>query len=225
MAANMAAFLFEIVGFDLDGTLLDTSRDLAAAANHAIGLLGRPPLSVEAVTTMVGQGTRVMLTRVLEASGGCSPADLDRAYPALLDYYEAHIAAGTRLYPGLLDALDALAAREVRVGVVTNKLERLATKLLGELGLLDRFATVIGGDTVAAKPSPAPILELQRRLGGGRTAFVGDSIFDVEAAHNAGVPVVAVDFGFMPIDTHALGADAVIDRFDELVSVLEALGG
>ncbi|MBC9030903.1 HAD-IA family hydrolase [Sphingomonas sp. JC676] len=223
----MSAFPFDMVGFDLDGTLLDTSADLAAALNHALYLVGRAPLSVAQVMPMVGRGTRFMLERGLKATGGSDPEMLERLYPELLAYYDTHIADGTLPYPGLIEALDALEARGVTLAIVTNKLERLAVKLVETMGLAQRFRTVIGGDTMGpgnAKPSAAPILEMIRRCGGGRAAFVGDSIFDMGAARNAGIPAIAVSFGFPIQPLEELGADAVIDHFNELVPTLERMG-
>ncbi|WP_288935357.1 HAD-IA family hydrolase [uncultured Sphingomonas sp.] len=219
-------FPFAIVGFDLDGTLLDTSGDLAAAVNHALGSIGRAPLTVEQVKPMIGGGARHMLGQGMAATGGCDDATLDVLHRRLLDYYAAHIAIHTRPYPGCLDALDALAAGGVRLAVVTNKLEGLARTVLTELGLIDRFATLIGGDTMGpgnAKPSPAPIDEMVRRCGGGRAAFVGDSIFDVRAAQAAGLPAIACSFGFLMQPVEELGADAVIDGYDALVPTLQRL--
>ena len=223
----MNAFPFPIVGFDLDGTLFDTSADLGAAVNYALALAGRPTVALDAVKALIGGGPRRMLERGLEQSGGCDPDLLDRLYPPLLDHYRANIAVGTVPYPGLLAALDRLDALGVAVGIVTNKQEALAVQLVDTLGLSARFATIIGGDTLGAgnaKPNAAPIHELVRRLGGGRAAFVGDSIYDVMAAKNAGVLSVAVRFGFpnQPIET--MGADAIIDSYTELISALERLG-
>ena len=223
----MADFPFDIVGFDLDGTLFDTSADLTDALNHALGLLGRPALSVATVIPMIGRGTRYMLQQGLDPSGGCNPEDLQHTYTALLDFYSDRIARGTRPFPGLIEAMDALEAHGVKLAIVTNKLESLAVKLVAELALDHRFTCVIGGDTMGtgnAKPSAAPILEMIRRCGGGRAAFVGDSIYDTMAAKNAGIPSVAVSFGFLMQPVGELEADAVIDHFDELVPALERLG-
>lgn len=223
----MANFPFDIVGFDLDGTLLDTSADLAAATNHALALAGRPLLEAEAVKAMIGRGAKAMLEQGLEASGGFDQAVMDRVYPELLRYYEANIAVGSAPFPGMLEALDALAARGVTLGIATNKFEHLAVKLLDSLGLSHRFAAIIGGDTMGrgnAKPSALPIQEMIRRCGGGRAAFVGDSIYDMLAAKNAGIPSIAVSFGFLMQPVEELQADAVIDRFGELEAVLEAVG-
>jgi phosphoglycolate phosphatase len=213
----MTAKAFDIVGFDLDGTLLDTSGDLAAAVNYAIGQLGRPPFPVAQIKPFVGKGARVMLERALTASGECTSELLEGSLPVLLDYYEQNLAIHTVPYPGLLAAMDALDAMGVRMAICTNKAERFAVPLMHQIGLADRFATIVGGDTVGvAKPDPAPIHAMIERAGGGRTLFVGDTINDIAGARNAGVPSVAVSFGFLEGTVEALGADAVIDHFDAL---------
>jgi phosphoglycolate phosphatase len=223
----MSDFPFAVVGFDLDGTLLDTSADLAGAVNFALASAGRPPLAVEDVKPMIGGGAKLMLERGLSASGGVEDGMIDALLPVLLDHYRANISAGTRPYPGMLDALDALDAMGVKVAIVTNKLESFAVKLIDELGLAPRFAAVIGGDTMGpgnAKPSALPIEEMIRRSGSGPAAFVGDSIYDVMAARNAGIPSVAVSFGFLMQPVEELRADAVIDHYDELIPTLRTLG-
>lgn len=223
----MTDFPFDIVGFDLDGTLFDTSGDLTAAANHALALVGHPPLATASVVPMIGRGMLAMLQKALELADGHDPAEADRLYPELIRYYEANIAVTTAPYPGLLDAMDVLDAKRVKIAIVTNKLEYLAVQLVEELGLTHRFATVIGRDTFpdGAKPSAVPIRGMIERCGGGRAAFVGDSIYDTLAAKNAGIPSIAVSFGFLMQPVEELEADAVIDHYDELVPALERLGG
>ncbi|UVO54078.1 HAD-IA family hydrolase [Sphingomonas sp. SUN039] len=220
----MAAFPFDIVGFDLDGTLVDTSGDLTAAVNHTLALAGRKALAPETVRAMIGGGAKAMLQRGLDATGGCEADEARRLYKLMLEFYGANIAVHSRPFPGMVAALDELEALGVRLAVVTNKFESFARKLLAELGLIDRFATLIGGDTLGpgrAKPAADPILEMIARLGGGRAAFVGDSTYDTLAARNAGVPSVAVSFGFLDRPVGELGADAVIDSYAELVPVLK----
>lgn len=223
----MQHFPFDIVGFDLDGTLLDTSGDLAAAVNHALAAADRAPLTVEAVRPMIGGGARMMLSHGLDASGGAlEEAELDRLHKVLLDHYAHNLSVHTAPFPGAIAALDAIEARGAKVAVVTNKLESFAIEVLRGAGVLDRLACVIGGDTMGpgnAKPSPAPILEMIRRGGGGRAAFVGDSIFDIAAAHAAGIPAIACRFGFLMQPVEELGAEAIIDHFDDLVPALERL--
>ncbi len=156
----MQQFPFAIVGFDLDGTLLDTSGDLAAAVNYALAQDGRPPLDVAAIKPMIGGGARLMLSQGLVATGGGDDALLDRLHRVLLDYYAAHLAVHTVPFPGAIAALDAIEARGAKVAIVTNKLEAFALEVLRGAGVLDRMACVIGGDTMGpgnAKPSPIPI--------------------------------------------------------------------
>lgn len=221
---------FQIVGFDLDGTLVDSSGDLTAAVNHTLALAGRPLLSVEQVKTMVGGGAKHMLAQGLEATGGCTPEEFRPLYKRMLAYYADHVSIHTRPFPGVLDALDRLDALGVRSAIVTNKFESLALRLLADLGLTERFACIIGGDTMGpglSKPHRAPIDEMIRRSGGEvgvtRTAFVGDSIYDIKAAKNAEIPGIAVSFGFLLEPVEEMGADAVIDSFDELLPTLERL--
>ncbi len=214
---------FDIVGFDLDGTLIDTSGDLAAAVNHAIGTIGRPHFPASAIKPFVGKGARVMLERALAASGGGDPALLERLLPVLLDYYEQNLAIHSRPYPGLIAAMDRLAAAGVKLAICTNKAERFTIPLMHQIGLSDRFASIVGGDTVGvAKPDPAPIHEMIARAGGGRAIFVGDTINDIAGARNAGIPSIAVSFGFLDGPVEDLNADAVIQHFDELVPLLES---
>lgn len=222
----MTSFPFAIVGLDLDGTLLDTSGDLAAALNHALSSAGRPTLSVEQVKPMIGGGARHMLAQGMAATGGCTEAELDVLQRRLLDHYQANIAVLTRPFPHALDALDRLAAMGVRLAIVTNKLESLARQVLDELDLTRRFAAIIGGDTMGpgnGKPSRIPIDAMIERCGGGRAAFVGDSIYDIRAAHAAGLPAIACSFGFLMQPIEELEADAIIHGFDALIPTLERL--
>lgn len=222
----MAETFFDIVGFDLDGTLVDTSGDLTAAVNHALGVAGRTPLTPHQVTPMIGGGAKHMLAQALAATGGCDENDFRTYYKALLAYYGDNLSVHSHPFAGAVAALDALASRGVRLAVVTNKFESFATRLLGDLDLSNRFDCVIGGDTLGpgnAKPSPAPIRAMIDRLGGGRAAFVGDSIYDIQAAQAAGVPAVAVSFGFLLGPVEAMGADAVIDGYDALIPTLDGL--
>ncbi|MBW4330367.1 HAD-IA family hydrolase [Stakelama sp. CBK3Z-3] len=222
----MSDFPFDIVGFDLDGTLLDTSGDLAAAVNHALVLAGREPLSVQDIRSKIGGGAKNMLRLALDETGGCDEAEFRRLHKELLGFYEAHIADHSVVFDGLPDAIASLHERGVKTAIVTNKFESLAEKLMREIGLRDSFACLIGGDTMGksfAKPHRAPIDEMIRRCGGGRTAFVGDSIYDIQAAQNAGVPAIAVSFGFVTGPVEELGADAVIDSYADLLPTLERL--
>ena len=217
---------FRIVGFDLDGTLVDSSADLTAAVNHTLAFAGRELLTIEQVKTMVGGGAKHMLAQGLDASGGCTPEEFRPLYKRMLSFYAEHISVYTRPFPGALAALDRLDALGIKSAVVTNKFESFALKLLGDLGLTERFACIVGGDTMGpglSKPHRAPIDEMIRRCGGGTAVFVGDSIYDIMAAKNAGIPGIAVSFGFLLEPVEEMGADAIIDSFDDLIPTLERL--
>lgn len=215
----MADFPLDVVAFDLDGTLADTAPDLAAALNHTLGVLGRPAVDPESVRHLVGHGARALLRRALD-----SEALVERGLPIYLDHYAANICVGTRSYPALEAAMDDLAARKVSLAICTNKPERLTHLLVEALGWNGRFAAIVGADTLPVrKPDPLPLLEAIARAGGGRAAFVGDSITDAETARAAGVPFVAVSFGFSDRPVSDLGADAVIDDYGELIGALERL--
>lgn len=217
----MTTIPFATVGFDLDGTLLDTSRDLGAALNHALAQIGRAPVPDAAVSGLIGGGSRLMLGRALELTGGADGIDQDALYPVLLDYYATNIAVHTALYPGGEAMLDALDGAGARLALVTNKPHAMAVKLLDALGLTQRFDWVIGGGGgFPLKPAPDVLLAMAERLGGGAAAYVGDTTYDTRAASAAGMPCVAVSFGFNDLPPAQLGAAAVIDHFDELVPAL-----
>lgn len=223
----MADFPFDIVLFDLDGTLVDSARDLAPAVNHALGVLGRDPVSETATRGMIGGGTDMMLTRALEATGGLvEGAEYRKLSHALLDFYWANIAVNTVPYPGCLATLDLLAQHGCQLAVVTNKSEKPARQLLDALEMTDRFAAIYGGDTLGrerAKPLPDMLHAAIADCGGGRAAMVGDSTYDVRAGKAAGLPVVTYRYGYHDVPLPELGGDAMIDHWDELFGVLEDL--
>lgn len=220
----MTAIRFRTVGFDLDGTLLDTARDLGAALNHALASIDRPPVPEHEVNNLIGGGSALMLRRALALTGGEDGLDFDALRQVLLAHYDANIAVHTALYPGGAAMLDALDERGVQIAMVTNKPQHLAVKLLGELDLLNRFACVIGGGGgYPLKPAPDALHAMVQQSGGGAAAYVGDTTFDTGAARAAGLPCVAVSFGFNDKPAHELGAEAVIDHFDALIPALAAL--
>ncbi|MDG5489163.1 HAD-IA family hydrolase [Sphingomonas sp. BGYR3] len=219
---------FSIIGFDLDGTLVDSRTDIAIAVNAALAGIGRPALTLDAVTRMIGGGVTRLLEQALVATGGADGVDFPALRAAMLAHYGAHLSVHTRPYRGVEAVLTELAAGDTQLAVVTNKPEALAVALLDQLGLTRHFRLVIGGDTMGpgrAKPDPAPVLAMIDRLGGGPAAFVGDSQFDVGAARAAGIPVIAVDFGFSSVPAADLGADAVIGDFADLPAALADQAG
>lgn len=206
--------------FDLDGTLVDTAPDLAAAMNHVLASFGRAAVDEAAVRDMVGHGARRTIERGLALTGGGTDAMVEAGLPLFLEHYGANIAARSRPFDGVEPALDALAAAGVSLAICTNKPQRLAAALVDALGWGGRFAANLGGDSLPVrKPDAAHVLGTVAAAGGDpRDAlFVGDSIVDVMAARAAELPVIAVSFGYSDRPVEALGADAVIDHYDELL--------
>jgi phosphoglycolate phosphatase len=220
----MNAFPFSVVVFDLDGTLADTAPDLTAALNHSLIQLGRTAIPEESVRHMVGHGARALLQKGLAATGEMTDALVEEGFPFFIDYYADHICERSTRFPGLDAALDELAGMGVKLAVCTNKMERLSRLFLDAIGWQDRFDALVGGDTLPVrKPDPAPLFEAIARAGGGRAAFVGDSITDTTTGRNANVPTVAVTFGFSDRPHSELGADRLIDHFDALIPALRSL--
>lgn len=221
----------DLIGFDLDGTLLDTSFELTEALNVALGEAGQPPLARASVLPMIGLGAKHMLRMGLGAAAEDDPDLVDRMLPALLAHYEDNLGANSPLYSGLAEVMARCDRDGIAMAVVTNKYEHLAVKLLQNIGISGRFTCIIGGDTLGrgkSKPDRAPIDAMLARSGVSdprRAVFVGDSIYDVEAAHGAGVKAVAVGFGFLHQPVAELGADAVIDHYDELFPTIGRLLG
>ena len=221
----MADFPFDVVVFDLDGTLADTAPDLTAALNHVMEAFGRARIPPESVRHMVGHGARALIRSGLEATGGGTDEEVERGFVLFVAYYTAHIADGSFPFEGVEAALGSLAARGVKLAVCTNKLEQLARRLITALGWDGRFAAIVGGDTApSSKPDPAPVHLAIAQAGGGRAAFVGDSITDTRAAAAAGIPCVVLSFGFHDRPPEELGGEALIDHYDALIPALERLG-
>ena len=223
----MSTFPFDIVLFDLDGTLVDSARDLGPAVNVALAAEGRREVPLDEIRQLIGGGAAVMLDRALEHTGG--PVEKDR-YDVLLDmvlqHYWAHIADNTVPFYGVVETLDALIEQGCTLAVCTNKSEAPARELLEKLGFADRFTAVYGGDTLGrenAKPAPDMLLAAARDCGGGRAIMVGDTTFDVRAARNAKMPVVVFTQGYLDAEPDAIGADALIEEFTGLSIALETL--
>ena len=213
---------------DLDGTLVDTAGDLIATLNRILGEEGIREMTREDAGALLGAGAKAMIERGFALGGVPLAADrLERLFARYIPLYAESISVSSRPFPGAVAALDRFAAAGWRLAVCTNKLEGLSVKLLGELGLLDRFAAVCGGDTFAVrKPDAGHLLGTIERAGGVRekTVMVGDSGTDVKAAKNAGVPVVAFTFGYTDRPVAEYGPDAVLDRFDDLFDTVARFG-
>ncbi|MBX7460658.1 HAD-IA family hydrolase [Qipengyuania huizhouensis] len=227
----MANFPFDIVAFDLDGTLLETHRDLGTAVNHALAFAGFAAVPIDSASDLIGGGAKIMLKQAVDAQGGMPHEEFRDVYKVMLAYYGENYAVHTRPYPHAVETLDELAARGVRLGVVTNKFEGFARGILDTLDLSNHFDCVIGGDSIGkgpdgrhiAKPFPEPLFKARECCGGGRMVFIGDSSYDMRAARAANVPVVAACYGYCDKSREELGADAAIDSLAQLVGALEQL--
>ncbi len=213
--------------FDLDGTLVDTAPDLVATLNHVFGEAGLPKLRAKHIRPFISFGARHMLMEGLRLVGETrNEAQLDAMLGTFLDHYSANVAVHSQPYPNVAEVLDTALQGGARLGVCTNKREDLSRALLRTLDLHDRFKAIVGRDTLGfCKPDPRHLTETIDRAGGqaDRAIMIGDSATDVATAKAAGVPVVAVSFGYSEHPVQTLGADAVIDDFTDLLALLPGL--
>ena len=204
------------VVFDLDGTLVDTAPDLINALNFVLEAEGMPAVPLGAARNMIGAGARKLIERGLELDGRLvSPQDLARLTGDFIDHYAAHIADFSKPFEGLEGALDDLEASGYRFAVCTNKLEWLSKLLLDRLALSSRFAAICG----------AILRETVARAGGqlSSTVMVGDAGPDIGVARRAGIPVIAVGFGYTDIPIADLKPDRLISHMRELPAAVEVL--
>jgi phosphoglycolate phosphatase len=210
-----------LVVFDLDGTLVDSSRDLATATNAALAAVapGVPPLSLAVVRSFVGEGAGVLIARSLAQAGIRKTAE--EVLPTFLDRYRRCLLDTTRLYPGVLETLDRLAGRTL--AVLTNKPGDMSRAILAGLGVAGRFARIYGGgDFPGRKPDPAGLLLLLDELGvrPEEAVLVGDSAVDVRTGRAAGVPTVGVTYGLNPESLREAPPDVTIPDIRDLPLLL-----
>ncbi|MEZ0171701.1 HAD family hydrolase [Microvirga sp. TS319] len=227
MTIHTAQIAPPIAVFDLDGTLADTAGDLVGTLNVILEREGLASLPVEQARDMIGAGARALIERGFEAAGKeLAPDYLDELYRQFMVHYGENICVRTELFPGVAAALDRLEAAGFVLAVCTNKVEEHSVKLLRELGIGHRFAANCGRDTFKYfKPDPRHLTLTIERAGGdpSRAIMVGDSRTDIVAARNAGIPVVAVPFGYTEVPVKDLNPDIVIDHFDQLFAAVETL--
>ena len=213
--------------FDLDGTLVDTAPDLIAALNFVLDREGLPPIPLHSARSMIGAGARKLIERGLEREGRAAGVkDINRMTVDFVEYYAAHIADASRPFEGLEGALDELSSHGFRFAVCSNKLEWLSKRLLDQLGLSARFAAICGGDTFGvSKPDPDILRQTVARAGGrlATTVMVGDAGTDIGVARRAGVPVIAVSFGYTDVPIVELKPDRLIHHLRELPDAARAL--
>ena len=219
---NLSALLF-----DLDGTLVHSSPDLAAAANFILGPLGRRELPVDEVSLFIGDGVPKLVERAFEATGDLPEADALAKYTAdFIEYYEPRSADLSELFDGVLEALDALKAQGYKMAVCTNKPYGASMSILKTLGIADKFDVVIGGDTLPGikKPDPRHLHAAIEHMGVKplNTLMIGDNGNDVAASHGAGLPVILLTHGYTKIPYSELNGDKTIDHFKDLVAAVES---
>ena len=207
---------------DLDGTLIDTAPDIAAAANATLAALGLAALDIAQVRSFIGEGIAVLVRRSLAAR--LSASDAEQELKPALEAFERHYMASngrySSVYPGVKEGLRLMRELGLKSACVTNKVLRFAEPLLAHHSLLELLDTVIAGDTMPVKkPDPAPVLEACRRLGvsPGDTVLVGDSAHDARAAHAAGVSFIAIPYGY--------GSREELESADSAANLIEAVRG
>jgi phosphoglycolate phosphatase len=216
----------QLVLFDLDGTLVDSVKDLAAAADQMMLALARVPPGVERVRDYVGNGIDRLVHRCLTGhlAADAAPQEFARALELFMGLYEQHNATHSTIYPGVIEGLEASARSVPHLGCVTNKSQRFTQPLLDALGLADYFELVVCGDTTMhKKPHPAPLLYAAEFFAVAPTQvlFVGDSTNDVQAARAAQMAVVCVNYGYNHgQDIAESKPDAVLHSLAELRSLL-----
>ncbi len=211
----------DAVLFDLDGTLIDSAQDISNCVNETHRRVGRPVIDDEIIKGFVGRGVLPLIEQAMEES---APPDVVRgaetrdAIALFMQLYETHCLDHTRLYPGILEVLDGYAGKSL--AVVTNKAEKFTLKILEGLGVRDRFATVLGGDSLEErKPHPAPVLRVLERAAvrAERAVIVGDSNIDIAAGKAAGILTCGVLYGLRPEqEIREAGPDAIVSTAGEI---------
>jgi phosphoglycolate phosphatase len=225
-AAILRAMSGFLLLFDLDGTLVDTLPDLTNAVNEALRECGHAPLLPAEVRPMIGDGMAMLLARAFAARSGAA-AEAEAMHEQFLQIYEGVATANSHPYPGVAETLATVRQRGYRTAVATNKPQRATEEVLRGVGLAPLFDAVAGGDRYPyRKPDPRHLLDLIGEIGGdpGRAAMIGDSENDAASARAAGLKLVLMRYGYARIDPAELGADRVLDRFDELPGALQTLG-
>jgi len=218
---------FEALVFDLDGTLIDSAPDVCAAVSRALTAEGRRTLTVDETKRMLGSGGRALVERALALTGDPGTAnDIERALRAFLATYAANPVEHTKVFPGVHDVLTQLQGSGVRLGICTNRPTATTAPVLRALDLDGYFTVVSCGDAVPhRKPDGRHVLDVVTRLGTHRdaAAMIGDNENDINAARDAGVRSVVVTFGYAHAPAATLGADALIDRFEDLPDALSRI--
>lgn len=207
--------------FDLDGTLIDSAPDIRALANRLLSEMDCAPVDLAETHSFIGNGAAAFIEK-MRIARNIPEAEHDRLLSDFVSGYDTAVGL-TRPYPGVVKALDALAGEGRSLGICTNKPARPARAVLQHLGLIDRFGTVVGGDTAATrKPDTAPLLMAFAALGEGPCLYVGDSEVDAETAQRAGVPFLLFTGGYRKSPVEEIPHDAAFAKFDALPELVQA---
>jgi phosphoglycolate phosphatase len=212
---------FDLLIFDLDGTLVDSRLDLANSVNATLRHMGMDPLANERVYTYVGNGAPMLVRRAL--GDGATEQQVQEALEFFLEFYREHDLDHTALYPGVRESLDRLRAAGKKMAVLTNKPVRMSRHIVEGLGVGNHFFRVYGGNSFDhKKPHPVGVETLMAEAGVGRdaTLMVGDSSVDVQTARNAGIACCGVTFGFMPESLADPAPEILVDRMEQLADRL-----
>ena len=212
------SLVFDLLIFDLDGTLIDSRLDLANAVNSTRRHMGMPALDNERVYSYVGNGAPVLIRRAL--GDQATEAEVQEALEYFLEYYREHVLDFTTLYPGVRESLERLSAAQRTMAVLTNKPVRMSRAIVEGLGIARHFLHVYGGNSFEfKKPNPIGIEVLmeQAEVSRDRTLMVGDSAVDIETARNARIACCGVTYGFSPETLDTTPPDLKVDRMEQMV--------
>jgi phosphoglycolate phosphatase len=210
----------KLIIFDLDGTLIDSSIDISHAINYALEGTDVPPVTVQETIEIIGEGITRLFEKIICKNN--LSADKDILIQRFIDYYSAHLADNTPVYPGVKETMEAL--KEYPKAVISNKREDLSLRILELLNIRKYFDVVVGSDTTPArKPSPVPIQYVLSRFEARPedAVIVGDSNYDIEAGKAAGITTIAVTYGYRPLSV-LRGADYIVHTMPEILKILKS---
>lgn len=211
----------QVIIFDLDGTLVDSSIDICNAINYALEGLDVPSVTVPETIALIGEGITTLFEKLMNIHNIL--ADKEQLIRRFTDHYSAHLVDNTTVYPGVIHALKSLGG--YKTAVISNKREEFSVKVLELLGMRKYFDLVVGSDTTPEKkPSPVPIRFVLSKFGIGpaEAVIVGDSTFDIEAGRAAGIRTIAVTYGYRPLSMLG-GADFIVDSMPDVIPVIEKM--
>jgi phosphoglycolate phosphatase len=212
----------DLIIFDLDGTLIDSTGDIAWATNRTLGSMGYGELDMDTIKASIGWGVRSLLEKVMPAE---EPQRIDEARQAFLGYYGEHLTVETRLYGGVVETLEYLDGKNKKMALLTNKPIGLTERIIEDFGMKGFFRIVLGGDSLQnKKPHPEPVLKIMACLDNDPegTVFVGDSAIDCETGRRADIPVIGAAYGFRGRDElEEAGCDIIIEKIGELIEIVD----